>query len=168
MGPRASAGKNVKPPTTRMTPTTRPTNKPPVVGKVPDEAGMLFFSTSEPAIAMAGMIMRKRPTNIATPPVRLKNTVWARIAELRQRVRIDCRDRGPAEIHQRQHQDGQHGHLDFLGLDFFADIFRRAPDHEAGDENRDDDEQQHAVKAGTDTADNDLAELNVDQRDHAA
>ena len=32
----------------------------------------------------------------------------------------------------------------------------------------DDDEQQHAVEAGADAADDDLAELDVDQRDHAA
>ena len=42
------------------------------------------------------------------------------------------------------------------------------PDHQPGDEHRDDDEQQHAVEAGADAADDDLAELDVDQRDHAA
>ena len=42
------------------------------------------------------------------------------------------------------------------------------PDHQAGDEHRDDDEQQHAVEAGADAADDDLAELHVDERDHAA
>ncbi len=69
MGPSASAGKNVRPPTIRMTPTTIPTKSPPVVGRVPAEGGTLFFSASEPAIAIAGTIMRKRPTNIAMPPV---------------------------------------------------------------------------------------------------
>ena len=71
-------------------------------------------------------------------------------------------------IHQRQDQDGEHRHLDLLGLDLLADIFRRAADHQAGDEDREDDEQQHAVDAGADAADDDLAELDVDQRDHAA
>ena len=92
----------------------------------------------------------------------------AGIVELRHRLRIDRGDRRPAEIHQRQHQDGEHRHLDFLGLDLLADIFRRAADHQAGDEDREDDEQQHAVQAGADAADDDLAELDVDQRDHAA
>ena len=55
----------------RITPTTRPMNRPPVVGNVPAEGGTDFFSASEPAIAMAGMIIQKRPTNIATAPVRL-------------------------------------------------------------------------------------------------
>ena len=90
------------------------------------------------------------------------------LASWGSRRRIDHRDRGPAEIHQRQDQDGEHRHLDFLGLDFLADVFRRAADHQAGDEDREDDEQQHAVEAGADAADDDLAELHVDQRDHAA
>ena len=77
-------------------------------------------------------------------------------------------DGGPAEIHQRQDQDGEHRHLDFLRLDLLADIFGRAPDHQAGDEDRDDDEQQHAVHAGADAAEDDLAELDVDERNHAA
>ena len=61
----------------RITPTTRPTNSPPVVGNVPTDGGTDFFAASEPAIAMAGMIIQKRPTNIATAPVMLKNTVLA-------------------------------------------------------------------------------------------
>ena len=71
MGPSASAGKKVRPPTMTITPTTRPTNRPPVVGNVPAEAGTVFLAASEPAIAMAGMIIQKRPTNIATAPVML-------------------------------------------------------------------------------------------------
>ena len=55
----------------RITPTTRPTNRPPVVGNVPADGGIDFFSASEPAIAMAGTIMKNRPTNIAIAPVRL-------------------------------------------------------------------------------------------------
>ena len=54
-----------------MTPTTRPTNRPPVVGNVPADAGTDFLAASEPAIAMVGMIIQKRPTNIATAPDRL-------------------------------------------------------------------------------------------------
>ena len=71
MGPSASAGKKVRPPTIRITPTTRPTNRPPVVGNVPADGGTIFLAASEPAIAMAGMIIQKRPTNIATAPVML-------------------------------------------------------------------------------------------------
>src|SRR5262249_6322509 len=77
IGPRESAGKNVRPPMITITPTTSPTNRLPVVGKVPAEAGTIFLAASEPAIAIAGMIIQKRPTNIATAPVRLKTIVLA-------------------------------------------------------------------------------------------
>ena len=39
IGPRARAGKKVRPPTIRMTPTSRPTNRAPLVGRVPSEGG---------------------------------------------------------------------------------------------------------------------------------
>src|SRR6266700_4251784 len=71
IGPNASAGKKVSPPMIRITPTTRPTNRPPVVGNVPADGGTDFLAASEPAIAIAGMIMKKRPTNIALAKVRL-------------------------------------------------------------------------------------------------
>ena len=58
--------------------------------------------------------------------------------------------------------------LTSLRLDLLAEIFRRAADHQPGDEDRDDDEQQHAVEAGADAAEDDLAELHVEQRHHAA
>src|SRR6185437_10373837 len=51
IGPSASAGKKVRPPMIRITPTTRPTNSPPVVGNVPADGGTDFFCASEPAIA---------------------------------------------------------------------------------------------------------------------
>ena len=53
----------------RITPTTRPTKSPPVVGNVPAESGTVFFSAKAPAIAIAGTIIKKRPTNIAMAPV---------------------------------------------------------------------------------------------------
>ena len=53
----------------RITPTTRPMNNPPVVGKVPSEEGTVFYAANEPAIAMAGMIIQNRPTSMATAPV---------------------------------------------------------------------------------------------------
>ena len=43
----------------------------PCVGKVPADGGSTFLVTSEPAIAMIGMIIRKRPISIARPRVRL-------------------------------------------------------------------------------------------------
>ena len=97
----------------------------------------------------------------------LSEAVRPRIRHRGDRGRDHYRNGGPAEIHQRQDQDGEHGHLDFLRFDLFADILRRAAHHQARDEDRDDDEEQHAVHAGSDAADDDFAELNVDQRNHA-
>src|ERR1017187_4841067 len=45
----------------------------------------------------------------------------------------------------RQHEHGQHDHLDFLLLDLLPQIFRGAAHHQSGDENREDGEQEHAV-----------------------
>ena len=57
-------GEKVRPPMIRITPISRPMNSPPSVGKVPLEGGTDFLPASEPAMAMVGMIMKKRPTNI--------------------------------------------------------------------------------------------------------
>ena len=77
-------------------------------------------------------------------------------------------DGAEAKDRQRQDQDGEQRHLHFLGLDLLAEILRRAADHEAGDEHRDDGEHQHAVEARTDAADDDLAQLDVEHRDEPA
>ena len=90
------------------------------------------------------------------------------IAETGETRRQHGGERGEAEDRERQDQDGQHRHLDLLGLDLLAEIFRRAPDHQPGDEHRDDGEEQHAVKAGADAAEDDLAQHDIDHRDHAA
>src|SRR2546430_961349 len=98
----------------------------------------------------------------------LGEAVRSRIGHRRDGGRNHHGNRGPTEIHQRQDQNGEHRHLHLFGLDLLTDVFGRAADHQAGDEDRDDDEQQHAVHAGADPADDNLAELHVDQRDHAA
>ena len=77
-------------------------------------------------------------------------------------------NRGEAEHGERQAQDGEYGHLDLLGLDLLAEIFGCAANHQAGDEDGDDDEHQDAVETCADAADDDFAELHVDERDHAA
>ncbi len=43
----------------------------PVVGNVPAEAGTVFLAASEPAIASAGTMTKKRPTSMPTPSVTL-------------------------------------------------------------------------------------------------
>ena len=53
-------------------------------------------------------------------------------------------------------------------LELLAEIFGSAPDHESSDKHRDNREGEDAVKAGAAAAENNLAELQIDQRDHAA
>ncbi len=61
----------------RMTPTSSPTNRPPCVGSVPAETGTVFLAASEPAIASAGTITKKRPTSIVSASVTLYHSVLA-------------------------------------------------------------------------------------------
>ena len=51
-------------------------------------------------------------------------------------------------IDQREDQQIEHRHLHVEGFDFFAEIFRRAADHQAGDEDGENDEDEHAVEPG--------------------
>ena len=60
-------------------------------------------------------------------------------------------------------EDVEHDELHLGGLDLLAEVLRRAPDHEAGDEHREQGEDQHAVEAGADAARADLAEHHVDR-----
>ncbi|ENN88782.1 hypothetical protein RHSP_23431 [Rhizobium freirei PRF 81] len=98
----------------------------------------------------------------------LREAVRAGIADSGDRRRQHGRDGGEDQHAERQAKHGKHRHLHFLGLDLLAEIFRRAADHQACDEDGDDDEHQDAVEAGADAADDDFAELQVDERDHAA
>ena len=54
MGPSASAGMNVRAPTSTMVPTNKPTNSGVWVGSVPGLAGTSFFFASAPAMARTG------------------------------------------------------------------------------------------------------------------
>ena len=81
------------------------------------------------------------------------------------------RHRGDARQHehrQRKDEHGQHRHLDFVGLDLLAEIFRRAPDHQPGDEDGENDEQSMPYMPGADPAEDHLAEHDVDQRHETA
>ena len=63
-GPSASAGKNVRAPTIRTTPTRRTTKTLEVVLNVPEVAGTAFLAASEPAIASGGDHHGNRPKSI--------------------------------------------------------------------------------------------------------
>src|SRR6185295_9715013 len=66
-GPSDSIGKYVSAPTITITPTRRNVNSGPSTGNVPADSATRFFAASEPAMPITGMIMKKRPKNIATP-----------------------------------------------------------------------------------------------------
>src|SRR5262249_32164327 len=72
IGPSESAGKYSRAPTIRMTAASRATNVTECVARVPADSGTDFFRARLPAMASKGMIMRKRPISMASPPVTLK------------------------------------------------------------------------------------------------
>ena len=65
-------------------------------------------------------------------------------------------------------EDREHRELDLVRLDLLAEVLGRAADHEARDEDRQDDEEEHAVETGADAADDDLARGDVGERHEAA
>ena len=91
-----------------------------------------------------------------------------RRADRRNRRGQDGGGGGEDQHGERQAENGQNRHLHFLGLDLLAEIFRRAPHHQARHEDGDDDEHENAVKTRTDTANDHFAKLHVDERNEAA
>ena len=78
------------------------------------------------------------------------------------------RDRREHQDRQREDQHDEHRHLHVVGLDLLAQVLRRAADHQAGDEHRQDDEDEDAVHPGADAAEDHLAQHDVDERHQAA
>ena len=72
------------------------------------------------------------------------------------------------EHHRRHEQRAERRELDLARLDLLAEPFRRAADHQAGDEDRDQDVEEHPVEAGADAAEDHLAEEDVHERHRAA
>ena len=79
--------------------------------------------------------------------------------------RRNCRE---AQNCDRENQNREHRHFYVIRFDLFAEVLRSAADHETGEKNCDDNEHDHAVKAGADAAEHDFAEKNVNERNHAA
>ena len=85
-----------------------------------------------------------------------------------EHARRDDRDPRADEHRERHGEDVEHDELDLARLDLLAEVLRRAPDHQAGDEDREQREHEHPVQPDTDAARADLAELHVDERHHPA
>src|ERR1039457_5965419 len=77
-------------------------------------------------------------------------------------------DGGSHENRKSQDEHREHRELHLFGLDLLAKVLGSAPDHEARDEDREDDEEEHSVEARADAAENDLAELYVQERHETA
>src|ERR1700733_1594476 len=69
IGPRASAGRKFSAPTSSTVPISSQVKVAPETGNEPGPGGISFFAASEPAMAMMGTIMRKRPINMAKASV---------------------------------------------------------------------------------------------------
>ena len=68
---------------------------------------------------------------------------------------------------QRIDQHREHREFHLAHLDLLAEIFRRAADHQPGDEHRDDRDDEEAVESGPDAAGPDAAGEQVEHRHHA-
>ncbi len=172
-----------------------PTQSGPVVGKEPEDARRVFLGREaagdrqhrhddeEPAAPHRDAQQRivegrtRGQAGKGGPVVRdgraegvedLREAVRALVERPGQACRHHRGDHRAAQDQQRQDGDGQHGELHFAAFDLLADIFGRAADHQPGDEHREDGEEQEAVDARADAADDDFAKLHVDHRDHAA
>ena len=139
---------------------------------------------------MIGTIIRKRPINMAKPSVVLYQGVLAlspanalpllpvagtkRIKNFTQSMRAgiikpgyspsaDGRPGREAENRKAEDQQRQHRHLDFVGLNLLAQVFRCPAHHQPGDEYGQHDKHQHSVKPGAHSAENDFAQLNIEE-----
>ena len=68
---------------------------------------------------------------------------------------------------KRHRQEGQHRQRHLARLDLAAKVFRRAPDHQPGQEHGQHDVEEHPVKPRADAAEDHLADLHEDQHHQA-
>ena len=178
-----------------VTPVSMPTNSSRWVGSVPSDAGTGLLPGQRAGQAEDEHIGRNRPSSITMPErgvvpggvhrdageraavvVRRRGE---RVQHLGQPVRAGVEHAGPftgqrhrqrrAGQHQRRRgQQVQRGELQLPSAEFLAQVLRRSPDHQPGDEHRDHRQDQHAVQARSGAAGRDLAEHHVQQRRAAA
>src|SRR5579872_598380 len=88
-----------------------------------------------------------------------RKSMYGVVSERRKSVRSYHRDGRRHETKHRRNKYCENRELHLATFDFLAEKLRRSSDHEAGDENRQHDEQQHSVETAAHTAEDDLAEL---------
>jgi hypothetical protein len=72
IGPKASAGMNVRAPTMNTVPMSRPTKRGVCVANVPGLTGITFFRANEPAMARTGTTNQNLDSHMTIPP----STLW--------------------------------------------------------------------------------------------
>src|SRR5512140_864662 len=105
------------------------------------EVGIRVQSGERTAVVSRGA--RKRIEN-------LRQAVRTRVVQTGEARLRDDTESGSDQDRERENQHGEHRELHFFGLDLLAEVLGRAPDHEARDEDREDDEEEHAVQPGAD------------------
>src|SRR5215469_4307650 len=98
----------------------------------------------------------------------LAESVRPGIADARDAESFHHRDPRQRKNDEREYQRHQHCHLDVVGLDLLAQILRCTAHHQSGNEDCQHDVDQDAVHARSHSAENDFAEHDVDERNHAA
>ncbi len=188
-------GRKVRATRINVTPATMPTNCGRWVGSVPTDSGVLPCAgkrsgqreheddRQEPAEhhrqAECGVVPNGVHADAREGRAVVVGRGGERVEHLRKAVRAGVehacalaghrhRDGGSCQHEQRGDQEVRCGELDLARSDLLAEVLRCAADHQAGDEHRDDRQDEHAVQAGADAARRDLAELHVEQRHHAA
>ncbi|VFS31605.1 Uncharacterised protein [Yokenella regensburgei] len=78
------------------------------------------------------------------------------------------RQRSAKQYQRWCHQNGQRGHFHLADIDFLAEVFRGTANHQPGDKHRQQNEQQHAVQARADAAEDDFTYLHQPHWYHAA
>ena len=91
-----------------------------------------------------------------------------RVVQSREAGLRDDAESRPDQDREGQDQHGEHRELHFVSLDLLAEVLGRAPDHEPGDEHGEDDEKKHPVEPRAHAPEDDLAELDVQERNEAA
>ena len=166
-------------------------------GTCPPTSATRCLRTSDPAIASTRDHQEEATDQHADPerrvePVRCCPTRPGErraVVVRRRRERVDhlgeaVRTRVEDRLHRRVHdhrrrprstritsgtsEEVEHDELHLGALDLLAEVLRRASDHEAGDEHREEGEHEHAVQARADAARAHLAEHHVDERHHPA
>src|SRR5438876_2362163 len=93
----------------------------------------------------------------------LREAVRAGIAQGGGAVGHDQRPGRQGEDEQGEDEDVEHRQLHLARLDLLAQVLGGASDHQAGNEDGENHEDQHPVHSGADPAEDDLAELDVQQ-----